>query len=110
MTEYFVGCLWLAGLYALAIRRHPRARLLLCLASVPPAWAASVVGYRAWFGVSGLPLAPPLALCFVLGVSCLIFAAASPDSTRQRHLFVAALILFGPVILLPLTLVFHVLL
>ena len=110
MTEYFVGCLWLAGMYAVAIRRNPRGRVLLCLASLTPAWVACVAGHRALFGVPGQPLGVPLAFCFVLGTSCLIFSAANADAAGRRHFLLAALILFGPVLLLPLTLIFHVLL
>ena len=110
MTEYFVGCLWLAGMYAVAIRRNARGRLLLCLATLTPAWVAYLAGHYVFFGTHPASLGLPLAFCLVFGTACVIFAAASSDAAGRRLFLLAALIHFGPLLLFPLTLVFRVLL
>ncbi|HEV2765306.1 MAG TPA: hypothetical protein VGV38_20150 [Pyrinomonadaceae bacterium] len=112
MTEYFLGCLWLAGMYAAAVIRFERGRLLLAFASSPLLlialtvglylpWAADardeIIFFPAFFSVIGL----------LLGGVFFLWAVTCREAERRRHLAVATLMLFGPSFLFPLTLAFR---
>lgn len=108
--DYFLGCLWLAGIHAVALRRFERGRGMLLFASTPLAVITAAIALAFLLG----PYAAGAALvvvilailcCLAAGALCLLGVLLCGDPEQRRHLAVSTLMLAGPVLLFPLTFV-----
>jgi hypothetical protein len=112
--DYFLGCLWLAGMHAVALRRFARGRGTLLFASTPLAVATVTTGLALALGpgteaAAFVVLVLAALCCLVAGGISLLGVLLCGDAELRRHLAISTLMLGGPVLLFPLTIVFDAL-
>ncbi|HYP54461.1 MAG TPA: hypothetical protein VEQ42_13010 [Pyrinomonadaceae bacterium] len=110
MSQYFLGCLWLAGMYAVAVRRFEKGRELLIFASLPLVVITLTAGLalltRPDTAFAALVVVILIVLlCLVAGAGCLLGVLLSVEPESRRHFAIATLMFGGPVLLFPFTVV-----
>lgn len=110
MSQYFLGCLWLAGMYAVAIRSFEHGRELLSFASLPLVVVTATAGVSLLLEPETEVFAAVIVvlcalLCLIPGAGCLLGVLFSTDHERRRHFALATLMFGGPVLLFPFTVV-----